>query len=166
VSRSSADPFDELRRNAIFNDRHSQDAVIVQHFACTNPRLSGGSVRLPRLRECGGCPLHHRCEKSVSIVPLLQGGHTTHARLACLPWMRRQESMVLQCSSPLYRAAPVCNEYGARDSSGCLRTNANTDPSRPDPNPGRRVSPRGERLPSPFKMNRRQLKMKDVDGVT
>jgi hypothetical protein len=50
VSLSSADPFDELRRDAIFNDRNSQEAVIVQHLACASPRLSDGSVGLP-------CPL-------------------------------------------------------------------------------------------------------------
>jgi hypothetical protein len=35
-----------------------------------------------------------------------------------------------------------------------------------DANPAGRVNLRGERLPSSFTMNRRQLTMKDVDGVT
>jgi hypothetical protein len=44
VSRSSAEPFDELRRNAVFDDRDSQDAVSALAFFA---RLC--SMRLPEL---------------------------------------------------------------------------------------------------------------------
>jgi hypothetical protein len=82
VSQSSADPFDEPRRNPILYDRHPQDAVIVQHF----------------------CVLSE------------------------------------QTQTPIPRA-PTRIQTGVAISAG-------------------------ERLPSPFKMNRGQLKMKDVRSVT
>ena len=60
-----ADPFDELRRNAVFDDRDSEDAVIVEHRARATARLLYASVGLPSLWQCGRGSLHHRREHPI-----------------------------------------------------------------------------------------------------
>lgn len=60
-----ADPLDELQRNVIFDDCDSKDTMIVEHFACGDPRILYASVGPGGFEQRGRRSLHHGREEPV-----------------------------------------------------------------------------------------------------
>ena len=84
----SADPFYELQRRSILDDRDLQNAWMVQHLPSANSCLFDGSVALPCLGQCArGSVAHHREEPVPMVRPFPCGNNTPggFARPCCMP---------------------------------------------------------------------------------